>query len=53
LIFAEAPVVEIRSRIIPNCAGIYNDDHILGIKRIVDFVHSTAGKIGIQLSHAG
>ncbi|KAG0295416.1 hypothetical protein BGZ96_011789 [Linnemannia gamsii] len=53
LIFAEASAVEPRGRITPGCAGIYCDDHIPGIKRIVDFVHSTGGKIGVQLFHAG
>ncbi|KAG0315725.1 hypothetical protein BGZ97_007893, partial [Linnemannia gamsii] len=42
-----------RGRISPGCAGIYSDDHIPGLKRVVDFVHSTGGKIGIQLAHAG
>ncbi|KAF9932028.1 hypothetical protein FBU30_009092 [Linnemannia zychae] len=53
LIFAEASAVEPRGRITPGCAGIWSDDHIAGIKRIADFVHSTRGKIGIQLFHAG
>ncbi|KAG0272162.1 hypothetical protein BGZ95_012095, partial [Linnemannia exigua] len=53
LIIAEAAAVEARGRISPGCAGIYSDDHIPGIKRIVDFVHSTGGKIGIQLFHSG
>lgn len=53
LVFAEASAVEARGRITPGCAGIYSDDHIPGIKRVVDFVHSAGGKIGIQLMHAG
>ncbi|KAF9910250.1 hypothetical protein EC991_006979 [Linnemannia zychae] len=53
LVLAEATAVEARGRITPACAGIYSDDHIPGLKRVVDFVHSTGGKIGIQLAHAG
>jgi 2,4-dienoyl-CoA reductase-like NADH-dependent reductase (Old Yellow Enzyme family) len=53
LVLAEATAVEARGRISPGCAGIYSDDHIPGLKRVVDFVHSTGGKIGIQLAHAG
>jgi 2,4-dienoyl-CoA reductase-like NADH-dependent reductase (Old Yellow Enzyme family) len=33
--------------------GIWDDSHIPGFKRIVDFVHAHRGKIGIQLAHAG
>lgn len=33
--------------------GIWDDSHIAGFKRIVDFVHAHRGKIGIQLAHAG
>ncbi|KAG0206467.1 hypothetical protein BGX33_007368, partial [Mortierella sp. NVP41] len=53
LVLAEATAVEAHGRISPGCAGIYSDDHIPGLKRVVDFVHSTGGKIGIQLNHAG
>ncbi|KAF8927661.1 protein disulfide-isomerase precursor [Dissophora ornata] len=53
LIMAEATAVEPRGRINPADAGIWCDDHIPGIKRVVDFVHSQGSKIGIQLAHAG
>ncbi|KAF9156289.1 hypothetical protein BG015_006333 [Linnemannia schmuckeri] len=53
LIFAEASAVEARGRITPGCAGIYSDNHVPGVKRVVDFVHSTGGKIGVRLFHAG
>ncbi|KAG0341532.1 hypothetical protein BG004_006003 [Podila humilis] len=53
LILAEATGVEARGRISPNCTGIWKDEHIPGIKRVVDFVHAQGGKIGIQLAHAG
>ncbi|KAF9907165.1 protein disulfide-isomerase precursor [Lobosporangium transversale] len=53
LIIQEATAVEPRGRISPGDAGIWSDDHISGIKRIVDFVHAQGSKIGIQLAHAG
>lgn len=51
LVFAEASAAESRGRITPGCAGVYSDDHIPAIKRVVDFVHSAGGKIGVQLIH--
>jgi hypothetical protein len=53
LILAEATAVEPRGRISPADTGIWSDDHIPAIKRVVDFVHSQGSKIGIQLAHAG
>ncbi|KAG0202241.1 hypothetical protein BGX28_005178 [Mortierella sp. GBA30] len=53
LVLAEATAVEARGRISPHDSGIWSDAHIPGLKRIVDFVHATGGKIGIQLGHAG
>lgn len=37
-------------------AGIWDDAHIAGLKKVVDFVHAQeggGGKIAIQLGHAG
>jgi 2,4-dienoyl-CoA reductase-like NADH-dependent reductase (Old Yellow Enzyme family) len=34
-------------------AGIYNDDLIPGLKRVVEAVHQEGGKIAFQLAHAG
>jgi 2,4-dienoyl-CoA reductase-like NADH-dependent reductase (Old Yellow Enzyme family) len=34
-------------------AGLWNDEQIEPLKRIVDFVHSQGTLIGIQLGHAG
>ncbi|KAF9432153.1 hypothetical protein BGZ76_011200 [Entomortierella beljakovae] len=53
IILAEATAVEPRGRISPADAGIWSDDHIPAIKRVVDFVHSQGSKFGIQISHAG
>ena len=33
--------------------GIWNDDQIAPLKRIVDFHHSQGAVAGIQLAHAG
>ncbi|KAF9968894.1 protein disulfide-isomerase precursor [Actinomortierella ambigua] len=53
LVLAEATAVEPRGRISPSDTGIWSDDHIPGMKRVVDYVHAAGGKIGIQLAHAG
>lgn len=53
LVLAEATAVEPRGRISPSDTGIWKDEHIPAIKRVVDFVHNQGGKIGIQLAHAG
>ena len=33
--------------------GIYNDDMIEGLKKLVDVVHNEGGKIAFQLAHSG
>ena len=33
--------------------GLWSDEHIAPLKRIVDFVHAQGTLIGIQLAHAG
>lgn len=54
LIMAEMTNVSRHARITPGCTGLYNDEHTVAWKRIVDFVHRNSGaKIGIQLGHAG
>lgn len=53
LIILEATGVESRGRISDRDLGIWKDEHIEGLKRIVDAVHSYGAKIGIQLAHAG
>lgn len=53
LIFTEATAVEPRGRISPLDLGIWKDEHVEGLKRIVDFCHSFGAKVGIQLAHAG
>lgn len=49
----EASAVVPEGRITPQDNGIWSDEHIPGLKRIVDFAHAQGTKIGIQLAHAG
>jgi len=54
LVVTEMTDVSEDARITPGCAGLYNDEHERGWKRIVDFVHAgTEAKIALQLGHAG
>ncbi|KAF8927575.1 hypothetical protein BGZ47_002086 [Haplosporangium gracile] len=53
LISAETSTVEARGRITPGYAGFYSDNHVPGINRVVDFVHSTSDKIDVQVFHTG
>ncbi|QOF75490.1 NADH:flavin oxidoreductase/NADH oxidase (plasmid) [Aminobacter sp. SR38] len=53
LVFVEATAVEARGRITPGCSGLWSDDHIAPMKRIVDSVHARGAAIGVQLAHAG
>jgi 2,4-dienoyl-CoA reductase-like NADH-dependent reductase (Old Yellow Enzyme family) len=53
LVFTEAAAVLPEGRITPQDLGLWKDDHIAGLKRIVDFVHGQGGRAGVQLAHAG
>lgn len=53
LIIAEATAVSPEGRITPSDLGLWKDDHISGLNRIVDFIHSHDSVAGIQLAHAG
>ncbi|HKK42636.1 MAG TPA: NADH:flavin oxidoreductase/NADH oxidase, partial [Bacteroidales bacterium] len=53
LIFTEATAVNAEGRITPSDAGIWKDEHIAGLKRIVDYIHQRGAMAGIQLAHAG
>ncbi|UKS24410.1 NADPH dehydrogenase NamA [Paenibacillus sp. HWE-109] len=53
LIIVEATAVTAQGRISPQDLGIWHDNHIEGLKRVVDSVHSQGSHIGIQLAHAG
>ncbi len=54
MVYTEATAISAEGRISPGCTGIYNDEHIAGWRRIVDFAHQHSGtKMCLQLSHAG
>jgi 2,4-dienoyl-CoA reductase-like NADH-dependent reductase (Old Yellow Enzyme family) len=53
LVIVEATAVEPRGRITPGCTGLWSDEHVPGLRRIVDFIHSQGAKAGIQIGHAG
>jgi 2,4-dienoyl-CoA reductase-like NADH-dependent reductase (Old Yellow Enzyme family) len=53
LVFTEAAAVTAEGRISPQDLGIWSDEHIPGLRRITDFVHSQGSAAGIQLAHAG
>jgi 2,4-dienoyl-CoA reductase-like NADH-dependent reductase (Old Yellow Enzyme family) len=53
LIIMEATAVSPEGRITPGDLGIWNDDHIQGLKKIVSFIHGQGSVAGIQLAHAG
>lgn len=49
----EATAVSPEGRFTIDDNGIWSDEHIPGLKRIVDFAHSQSTVIGIQLWHVG
>ncbi|WP_432665607.1 NADPH dehydrogenase NamA [Wukongibacter baidiensis] len=53
LILLESTAVESRGRITNKDLGIWSDNHIEGLKRIVKECKKHGSKIGIQLGHAG
>lgn len=52
-IMVEATAVEARGRISPHDLGIWKDDHIPPLARIVEFLKAHGAVTGIQLAHAG
>jgi 2,4-dienoyl-CoA reductase-like NADH-dependent reductase (Old Yellow Enzyme family) len=53
LIFTEATAVSPEGRITPGDLGLWNNEHIEGLKKIVSFIHLHDAVAGIQLAHAG
>jgi 2,4-dienoyl-CoA reductase-like NADH-dependent reductase (Old Yellow Enzyme family) len=53
LIFTEATAVLPEGRISPQDLGIWMDDHIEPLARIVQFIHDQGTVAGMQLAHAG
>ncbi len=53
LVFVEATAVTAQGRITHGCAGLWNDEQIVPMRRISDFLHRHGCAAGIQLSHSG
>jgi 2,4-dienoyl-CoA reductase-like NADH-dependent reductase (Old Yellow Enzyme family) len=53
LIFTEATAVSPEGRISPADLGIWKDEHLPGLRKIVKFVRGQGSEIGIQLAHSG
>ena len=53
LVLTEATAVLPEGRISPEDLGIWSDDHIEPLARIVRFVHEQGSVAGMQLAHAG
>src|ERR1700704_1544367 len=53
LVLTEAPAVLPEGRISPQDLGIWSEDHIEPLARIVRFIHEQGSVAGMQLAHAG
>jgi 2,4-dienoyl-CoA reductase-like NADH-dependent reductase (Old Yellow Enzyme family) len=53
LVFTEATAVSPEGRITPDDLGIWKDEQVAGLQRIVRFIHEQGCEAGIQLAHAG
>jgi 2,4-dienoyl-CoA reductase-like NADH-dependent reductase (Old Yellow Enzyme family) len=53
LVLTEATAVVPEGRISPQDLGIWSDDHVPALRRIVGFIHEQGSVAGIQLAHAG
>jgi 2,4-dienoyl-CoA reductase-like NADH-dependent reductase (Old Yellow Enzyme family) len=53
LILTEATAIDPRGRISRNDLGLWSDEQIAPLARVVRFCHSEGVKIGVQLAHAG
>jgi 2,4-dienoyl-CoA reductase-like NADH-dependent reductase (Old Yellow Enzyme family) len=53
LVVVEATAVTADGRISHGDVGLWSDQHVPGLARVVDFLHAYGAVAGIQLSHAG
>lgn len=53
LIIIEMTNVEPNGRITDRCLGLWSDDQIESLKRVVDACHAYGAKVAIQIGHAG
>jgi len=53
LIIVEATAVTPEGRITPHDLGIWNDEQVIGLQKITEFIHQNNAVAGIQIGHAG
>ena len=53
LVFLETTAVLPNGVIGPGDLGIWGDEHVLGLSRLVDVIHKMGGLAGCQIGHAG
>lgn len=53
LVLTEATAVQPEGRISPQDLGIWSDEHVAPLARIVRFIHEQGSVAGMQLAHAG
>jgi 2,4-dienoyl-CoA reductase-like NADH-dependent reductase (Old Yellow Enzyme family) len=53
LVLVEATGVTPEGRISSGDVGLWSDEHVPGLARVVDFLHAEGSAAGIQLAHAG
>jgi 2,4-dienoyl-CoA reductase-like NADH-dependent reductase (Old Yellow Enzyme family) len=53
IVFGDETAVEGRGRKTYECAGLYNDAHVVQYRRITDFLKSVGAVPAIQLGHSG
>ncbi len=53
LVIAEATAVEARGRITPHDVGIWKDEHVEPLRRVIQVIKMNGAVPGIQIAHAG
>lgn len=53
LIIVEHSYINSQGKASKKQLGIYKDDHIPGLKELVEAIHGAGNKVGIQITHAG
>lgn len=53
LIILEATAVTPQGRISPKDLGIWSDEHVEGLTKLVSMIKAQGAKVGIQIAHAG
>ena len=53
LIIVEATAVTPQGRISPQDLGIWSDDHLEGLSKLVQKIKAQGAAVGIQIAHAG